>query len=276
MVRTMEDAALSNGHDAGVVRSLDRALGLLDALVAAPEGLGLVDLSRRVGIAKSTAHRLISTLEHRGFVVRRPDDGRYLLGLKVLKSLDSASWLHGALEDLARQSGESVNLGVLHGTEVVYIDRVESQHALRWGLNIGSHVPAYCSAMGKAILAELPERTCDHLLESMAPRPLTPHTITNRAALEEELSRVRANGYAIDDEEYMEGVCCIAAPICRGGAVTGAVSIAGPALRFTREVALAQRPALLHTTWVLAAFPHGGASPLGPLSPASSGIEGPG
>jgi DNA-binding IclR family transcriptional regulator len=246
---------IDEAPDAGLVRSLDRALALLDALAAAPSGLGLVDLSRRVGIAKSTAHRLISTLEHRGFVVRRPDDGRYLPGLKLLASPETASWLHGALEELARHSGESVNLGVLHGVDVVYIDRVESQHALRWGLKIGSHVPAYCSAMGKAILAELPLHIQGPLLDTMTLRPLTPHSITDRAALEEELSRVHANGYAFDDEEYMEGVRCIAAPVRRGGAVTGAVSIAGPTVRFARAAALAQLPALLRTAWVLAGFP---------------------
>ncbi len=246
---------IDEAPDAGLVRSLDRALALLDALAAAPAGLGLVDLSRRVGIAKSTAHRLISTLEHRGFVVRRPDDGRYLPGLKLLASPKTASWLHGALEELARHCGESVNLGVLHGVEVVYIDRVESQHALRWGLEIGSHVPAYCSGMGKAILAELPPHIRGHLLDTMILRPLTPHSITDRAALEEELRRVHTQGYAIDDEEYMEGVRCIAAPVRRGGAVAGAVSIAGPTLRFTRESALEQLPALLRTAWVLARFP---------------------
>lgn len=169
-------------------------------------------LSRRVGIAKSTAHRLISTLERRGFVVRLPGDGRYVLGLKVFGAVNPlvAPMLHSVLEELARRSGESVNLGALHGGEIVYVDRVESQHALRWGLRVGSRVPVHCSGMGKAILAELPPATRHDVLKSVKLQPFTRHTLTDPTALEEELCRIHAAGYAIDDEEYMEGVLCIA------------------------------------------------------------------
>jgi len=237
----------------GVVRSLDRALTILDELALAPAGLGLVELSRRSRIAKSTAHRLISTLERRGYVARLPG-GRYALGLTVFGAvnLPVAPVLRTALEGLAQHSGESVNFGVLHGTDVVYVDRVESRHALRWGLTIGSCVPMHCSGMGKAILGALPPGTRRDALRSATLRPLTRNTITDMAMLEEELQRVHAAGYAIDDGEYMDGVLCIAAAVRRGASVIGAVSIAGPALRFTREVALAQRPALFDTVRVAA------------------------
>lgn len=240
--------------ETGLVRSLDRALSILDVLAATPQGIGLVDLSRHVGIAKSTAHRLLSTLEYRGFVERCPQDGRYIPGLKVSGVIDvrAAPRLRSALEDLAQQSGESVNLGVLHGSEIVYVERVESRHALRWGLTVGSRVPAHCSGMGKAILAELPPTVRQDVLRAAPLRRLSHKTMTDPAALAAELRRVQADGYAIDDEEYMDGVLCIAAAVRRGNRVVGAVSIAGPALRFTREVALAQRPALFRTVRAVA------------------------
>lgn len=244
----------SDGPEPGVVRSLDRALTILDELALAPAGLGLVELSRRAGIAKSTAHRLVSTLEQRGFVFRLPGGGQYVLGLKAVGAINPLATLilHTALEGLAQHSGESVNLGMLHGPDVVYVDRVESHHALRWGVTVGSRVPVHCSSMGKAILAELPPATRRGLLQSSTLQRLTRNTITDVAALEEELRRVHTDGYAVDDEEYMDGVRCIAAAVHRGNSVIGAVSIAGPAMRFTREVALAQRPALFDTVRVVA------------------------
>lgn len=240
--------------EVGLVRSLDRALAILDALAAQPQGVGLSDLSRHVGIAKSTAHRLLSTLEYRGFVVRCPEDGRYIPGPKVAGVIDvmAAPRLRAVLEDLARQSGESVNVGVLHGTDIVYVERVESRHALRWELTVGSRVPAYCSGMGKAILADLPPAVRQDVLRAVPLRRLSHKTITDPVALDAELRRVQAAGYAIDDEEYMDGVLCIAAAVRRGHRVIGAVSIAGPALRFTREVALAHRPALFRTVRAVA------------------------
>jgi len=240
--------------ETGLVRSLDRALSILDALAATPQGVGLVDLSRHVGIPKSTAHRLLSTLEYRGFVVRCPEDGRYIPGPKVSGVIDAraAPRLRSVLEELACQCGESVNLGVLHGPEIVYVERVESSHALRWGLTVGSRVPVHCSGMGKAILAELPPVARQDVLRVVPLRRLSHKTMTDPEALDAELRQVQADGYAIDDEEYMDGVRCIAAAVRRGNRVVGAVSIAGPALRFTREAALAQRPALFRTVRAVA------------------------
>ncbi len=252
MGKSHEPATASSETD--LVRSLDRALAILDTLAATPQGVGLVDLSRHVGIAKSTAHRLLSTLEYRGFVVRCPEDGRYIPGPKVSGVIDAraAPRLRSVLEELALQSGESVNLGVLHGTEIVYVERVESRHALRWGLTVGSRVPVHCSGMGKAILAELPPAVRQDVLRAVPLRCLSHKTMTDPAALDAEVRRVQADGYAIDDEEYMDGVRCIAAAVRRGSRVVGAVSIAGPALRFTREVALAQRPALFRAVRAVA------------------------
>ncbi len=110
----------------------------------------------------------------------------------------------------------------------------------------------HCSGMGKAILGALPPGTRRAALRSATLRPLTRNTITDMAMLEEELQQVHAAGYAIDDGEHMDGVLCIAAAVRRGASVIGAVSISSPALRFTREVALAQRPALFDTVRVAA------------------------
>jgi len=254
MGKSLEPSPTTAPSDAGLVRSLDRALAILDALAATPQGVGLVDLSRQVGIAKSTAHRLLSTLEYRGFVARCPEDGRYVPGPKVSGVIDAmaAPRLRAVLEELARECGESVNLGVLRGAEIVYVERVESRHALRWGLTVGSRVPVHCSGMGKAILAELAPAARQDVLRASPLQRLSHRTITDPAALDAELRRVQADGYAIDDEEYMDGVRCIAAAVRRGARVVGAVSIAGPALRFTREAALAHRPALFQAVRAIA------------------------
>jgi DNA-binding IclR family transcriptional regulator len=227
------------GSDRPVVQSLDRALSILDVLRLSDGGLGLGDVASRAGLPKSTTHRLLSTLERRGLVARDLDIGTYRLATKTFEPVGAGPGVRQVLEGLAARSGETANLGALIGSEVLYVDRADSPHALRWQLGVGSRVPAYCSAMGKAILASLSTGEVGRRL----PRRLTPftrHTITERRALLEQLALVRRRGFAMDDEEFMEGVRCVAVPVGYGPAgVAHAVSLAGPAFRWTRERAAA-------------------------------------
>jgi IclR family transcriptional regulator, acetate operon repressor len=223
------------GSEPPVVQSLDRALSILDVLRLSDGGLALGDVASRSGLPKSTTHRLLSTLERRGLVARDPDSGTYRLATKSFEPVGAGPGVRKVLEDLAARSGETANLGALIGSDVLYVDRANSPHALRWQLGVGSRVPAYCSAMGKAILASMPPGEASRRM----PRRLnafTRHTITERRALLEELALVRHRGFALDDEEFMEGVRCVAVPIGDGAAgVARAVSLAGPAFRWTRE-----------------------------------------
>jgi IclR family acetate operon transcriptional repressor len=222
------------GSDRTLVQSLDRALSILDVLRLSDGGLTLGDVAARSGLPKSTTHRLLATLEHRGLVGRDLEANAYRLATKTFEPVGAGRRVREALEALAATSGETANLGALIGSEVLYVDRADSPHALRWQLGVGSRVPSYCSALGKAILAFLPPAEVARRL----PRRLkahTPRTITERRRLLEELAVVRDRGFATDDEEFMEGVRCVAVPIEHGPTVIAhAVSLAGPAFRLTR------------------------------------------
>ena len=223
-----------------VVQSLDRALGILEILGRAEGELSLAEVAARVELPKSTVHRLLGTMELRGFVVRDPLSGVYRLGVGPAARPGFGPAAHQVLVDLAQSSGETANLGTLVGREILYVDRADSPHALRWQLGIGSRVPAHAAGLGKAILAQLAAEAVRKLL----PRRLkayTDRTITDRNALLDELAIVRRRGFAIDNEEFMEGVRCVAAPVFdEAGRVVGAVSLAGPAFRLTPEAAAHQ------------------------------------
>ena len=229
----------------GVVQSLDRALSLLDLVSFSDHELSLGEIAARSGLAKSTAHRLLRTLELRGFVARNPANGSYRPGLKNFRGFHGGPLVHRALSDLAERSGETANLGALVGSMVLYVDRADSPQALRWQLGVGERVPAHCSGLGKAILAHLHRDAVERILPQHL-EAQTAKTITDRQAFLAQLAEVRRQGFALDDEEFMEGVRCVAVPIMGpGGEAVAAVSISGPAFRVTDQVVLAGT-ALLH------------------------------
>jgi len=224
--------------DRPVVQSLDRALSILDVLRLSDGDLALGDVAARTGLPKSTTHRLLSTLERRGLVARDQLGGAYRLATKTFAPVGAGPGVRQVLEELASRSGETANLGALVGSEVLYVDRADSPHALRWQLGVGNRVPTHCSALGKAILASLPPAEAS----ARVPRRLkgyTDATITDRGGLLAELALTRKRGYALDNEEFMDGVRCVAVPVGRGREVGHAISLAGPAFRLT--VALAER-----------------------------------
>jgi IclR family acetate operon transcriptional repressor len=225
----------------GTVQSVARSLRLLEEIAASAE-TGLIELTRRTGLSPSTTHRLLATLIECGYVVQGPSSNRYRLGHRVAA-------LSGSIDDrLARlraaaspsmtrlrdEYDETTNLSVLDRFNLVYVDQLGSSRAVRMFTRIGSHVPAYATGSGKAMLAF----SADSLLEevyALAPyEQFAPNTITSADRLREELDRIRARGYALDREEYDEGVVCVAAPIFNHGGVLGALSISGPASRMYR------------------------------------------
>ena len=183
------------------------------------------------GAAVLRAGRMLATSSVEGTA-----GGTYRPGLKNFRGFQGGPLVHRALADLAERSGETANLGALAGAMVLYVDRADSPQALRWQLGVGERVPAHCSGLGKAILAHL---RADAVERVLPPRleALTENTITDRRGFLEQLAGVRRRGYALDDEEFMDGVRCVATPIIGpGGEAVAAVSISGPAFRFTDEV----------------------------------------
>jgi len=226
-----------------------KAFTILDALASGGEGgTSLKTISRQLGMSKSTAHRYMTTLEELA-VVERDDKDHFRLGLKLVELAAtflsdqnlhnvSAPFLHG----LAAQTQETVHLAVPFADEVVYIAKVDSSHAIRMASHIGARIPMYCTSLGKVILAHYPADRVEEIMRAgLSAR--TPHTITSAESLRAELERVRAQGYAIDDQENEIGVCCVGAPIFDyTSKVIGAISISGPASRMTMERSLELAP----------------------------------
>ncbi len=228
--------------DRPLVQSVSRAVDILEALAEEGRELGVSDLSRRVGLPKSTLFGLLSTLADRG-LVQRNAAGQYRLGLRlfelgnrVLEGADLRQVAHPLLERLVAEFRETAHLVVLDRGEAVYIDKVESPESMRIVTRVGTRLPAHCSAVGKSILAHLPEEQLDEIVRLLGLPRLTAHTITDSSGLKRHLAQVRAQGFATDDEEVSEGLSCVGAPVWdHTGCVVAAVSIAAPTNRLRGE-----------------------------------------
>lgn len=220
----------------GSVRTAARALR---AFTQADTELGVADLARRLGIGKSTAHRVLATLAAERLLEQDPATGRYRLGLALYELGSAVSEhvdLHQAalpvLTTLRHRTGEMVHVAVLDGLEVVYVERLESHSLLPVFRRVGHRLPAHLTSSGKALLAALPRPELLSRLEGRTLAARTPKTITSVPALLAELDRVSRRGWASNIEEGQLGVSSVGAPI-RGadGAVMAAVSVVGDAAR---------------------------------------------
>jgi IclR family acetate operon transcriptional repressor len=196
-----------------------KAIGILDILAAGADvGISLAELSAIIKMPKSSTHRYLVTLQELGLAERKDGD-RFSLGTKVIElagsflaKSDLRNESQAVLNDLAEKTGETIHLAVASGTEVVYIAKVESRHALGMSSHIGARLPMYCTALGKAILAFSDKELLRAVLaEPLKPR--TPQSLTTGKALTADLDLVRSRGYAIDDEENEAGIRCVGAPI---------------------------------------------------------------
>lgn len=227
---------------AAAVQSVERAIRILELVAEHPDQLGVSELGRRIGVHKATASRLVSTLAEAGLVERgpgadtyRPGFGLVRLATTALADLDVVRQARPALELLAVDTQETVNLGVLDGREVVNVDQVAASHAVvnvNW---VGKRTPLHCTSNGKVLLAHLPEGEWNRLLATPLERR-TARTITDPAVLLGQLREARARGYAYTIEELEVGLNAVAGPV-RGasGEVVAAVSVAGPAYRVTKD-----------------------------------------
>lgn len=216
--------------------SVASAVAVLKAFTSASPNWGVSDLAAHVGQSKSSVHRILSTLTDEGLLEQDSSTGRYRLGLVLFDlaaAVPSQRSLHEAvllpMTDLRNSSGETVQVGVLDGRQVVYVERLNSPNTLRLFTELGRRNDAHCTGSGKALLAFLGKPQLDKLLKGWDPPRRTEHTITSRTDLVAELERVRRDGFAENRQESEIGVVSIAAPIRDASGVTiASMSVAGP------------------------------------------------
>jgi IclR family acetate operon transcriptional repressor len=201
----------------------------------------LTQIAERVGIHKSTVHRLLATLERRRFVSRNEATGLYHLGLRfvemashVLKDIDLQRWARPYLQHLVEESGETVDLAVLDGAEVVYLEVIESPHRVKIAAGVGQRLPVARTASGKAILAYLPDAHVQAVLQEGL--EYTGRTLLNREDLFKDLVQTRQRGFAISEQEYEKDINAVAAAILDGSqSPVAAVAVVGPSYRLPLE-----------------------------------------
>lgn len=212
----------------------------MELLAAHGGAAALSELARGLQLSRSTVHGILATMRRRGLVSQDPL-GRYVLGLKLFEwgnlavaRLDLRAVAAPVLQHLVEQFQETVHLVVGDGPDVVYIDKRESLQSIRIASQVGWRLPAHCTGVGKALLAARPEPELDQLLDSLELQPLTANTITDRQRLRAHLREVAQRGYALDDEEIVVGLRCVAAPLRdHTGAAIAALSVSGPTVRMT-------------------------------------------
>jgi len=225
------------------VQSIDRALNLLEILSDHNKGLGLIDLSERSALSKSTVHRLLNTLSENGYVKQSEESGKYMLTMKLfhlgsknVEKMDILKLSRPYLENLRDLSGEVVHLVLRDGNEVIYIDKVESENTIRMYSNIGKKGTLYSTSVGKAIMAYLSDEEIKKIWECIEVEALTEYTITDFKGFMKEINGIRKVGYAIDREENELGVKCLGSAILDySKRPVAAMSISGPVQRMTDE-----------------------------------------
>jgi DNA-binding IclR family transcriptional regulator len=246
----MQRIGRSKSAPVGVV---GKVIQILERLDQAPGGLLLREIVDSTGINKTTAYRFLAHLESESYVFR-DGDGYYMVGPKLAKLGRDASYhatlcrtSEGVLEKLRQTSGETVNLAVLDADRILYLSVYESLHTFRMVSEVGVRRPLYCTALGKAILAYLPPEQQNKIIARMRFEKFTDHTITSAEELRGDLIKVHRRGYAIDDEEAVDGARCVAAAILDGGRkVLGGISISGPTVR-VNKAQVAEYAAILRT-----------------------------
>jgi DNA-binding IclR family transcriptional regulator len=222
------------------VKSLSKALKLLKFFTAEHPERGITELSELSGLVKSNVHNMVKTFEWAGFLEKNPVSNKYRLGMRVLQlsntlyaSHDLRRLVYPYLVKLCNYSRETIYLATQSENEVLYIDSLFPVGVTPGCSAIGLKAPLYCTGIGKAILANLPENEVDQIVACEKIK-FTPYTIVDPQLLGEELAQIRAQGYAVDNMEHEYGISCIAAPLKNmGGKTVAAISISGPSLRFS-------------------------------------------
>ncbi|MGX1902263.1 IclR family transcriptional regulator [Thermolongibacillus altinsuensis] len=226
-----------------MVKSVSRALDIIEIVSSEKDGLGVTEIAKQMDINKSSVYRILSTLVQYGYMEQDEETSRYKLGYKflemsskLLESIDLRKEARPFLQELEKETNEVIHLVVYDQGEVIYIEKLEGTETLRMHSKVGKRAPMHCTAVGKAILAHLPSNVVLDILERKGMPRHTDKTITDQDEFLKELSQVRQKGYALDLEENEYGIRCIAVPIFdHVGKVIAAVSVSGPTIRMTDE-----------------------------------------
>ncbi|GAA1935609.1 IclR family transcriptional regulator [Nocardioides marmoribigeumensis] len=246
----MSNSVEATAPAGGGVQSVDRALTILQVLARAGE-LGVTEIAAELGVHKSTAFRLVATLESHGMVEQHQGRGKYRLGVGLLRlagattaRLDLVQEARPVCRQLAQDTGETVNLAVLSGSSALYLDQVAGTSALQTHNWVGQHIPLHATSNGKVLLAGLPPARREELVGRLP--SYTSATITQRARLREELTAVATQGWAVAVDELEMGLAAVAAPIRSAhGDVVASMSLSGPTFRLTEARIAEVLPALL-------------------------------
>jgi DNA-binding IclR family transcriptional regulator len=232
-----------NKKDLSKVRSVAKALMVIDVLAAEQRDMSLAEIARDASLPKSTLHGLLSTLRDFGYIEQSVFDGRYRLGVRlfeigniVANNWDVRQTAVPYIQKLVDDLEETIHLAILDKGEVLYVDKRESNQSLRIVSQVGMRLPAHCTGVGKALLASLHHSEVKRIIADKGLKRYTRHTITDSRELEAELEKVRALGYAVDNEEIMDSLRCIAAPVKDNNGMTcAAISVSGPVSRLDGE-----------------------------------------
>ena len=238
------------------IKVLNKSLSILEILLQQGSAMNMTELSEKLGFYPSTIHRILDTLKHRGYVEQDPHTQKYHLGLKALElgmaklhQMDLVREATPYLKELVNQCNETVHLGVLEAGEVLYLAKEESSQTIRMISYVGKRAPLHCTALGKVLLAFLPEEERKKILEQKELPRLTDNTITDRNKLEKEFSKIQKQGFALDQEENEKDVRCIAAPIRNyQGEVIAALSISSPIFRIDKNAQNNLKETLIETS----------------------------
>ncbi|WP_344071879.1 IclR family transcriptional regulator [Streptomyces crystallinus] len=227
-----------------LVPAVARALDVLELFLESEAPLSAPDVMRRLGLPRTTVHELVTTLAARSYLVATPEQpGRYRLGVRTYQlgsryaeQLDLAAEGQQVAREVAETCDETVHVAILEDTDVIYIAKVDSTHAVRMVSAAGRRLPAHCTSVGKMLLASLPEAELDARLADGELVAMTPDSITDPAALRTALAGIRARGTAFEHRESNPDVSCVAAPVHdSAGRVVAALSISVPMIRWTEE-----------------------------------------
>ena len=237
------------------IKVLNKSLSVLEILLQQGSAMNITEISKKLDLYPSTAHRILDTLKHWGYVEQDPKTQKYQLGLKVLElgmaKLQQMDLVREAtlyLKELVKQCNETAHLGVLEEGHVLYLAKEESSQTIRMISYVGKRAHLHCTALGKVLLAYLSAEKRKKILGEKALPRLTENTITDKRQLEKELDKVREQGFALDQEENEKDVRCVAAPIRNyKGDVIAALSISSPIFRIDKNAQDNLKEALMKT-----------------------------
>lgn len=251
---------LSEGEAIPAGSAILRAIRIIDVIARQDSPPQLAEICRQVGLPKPTVYRILTTLEHAGWICREPGSKRYTcasdltsIAGEVLMRSPSRIARRAILEELVEQTGETCNLTIPNVSSVMYLDRVESGWPLRTALGAGSRVPLHASASGKLFLSAMPKRSRERAIRLVPLVRHTARTFTDPSRLLREVEEVRVRGYATDDEEYLSGICCLAVPVRDEDArVVAALSVHAPVARMPIDEMVELLPTLQQSAEAIA------------------------